>query len=742
MKKRLTAAVLAAIGMTFVAQAAEPVTETSTEKAYDASARETFHSLTRYALDEYIVTGVRDRILQGGFARTTGDFGILGEQDIMDVPFSAVVLGPKNLESFASPNMSLDKVLVNNPAIRAAGSNLHNDFTYRGFRANGTSSLVNGIPGLMTQFNAPTYMIDHIEMLNGPSGGLTGSATQYESTAVGGMVNFVTKKAGDENRITYKQTFTGRSNFGSYIDASMRFGKNREWGLRINTELVDGETAIRGENINSKSIAANIDRETDRSKTNLFMMYRDTEVTGGQRWFKLGSAVTTLPTAPSGTANYSFDGMYKSSYGYVFGLNHEQKLNDHWKVFVNAGYNHNVLDNNVMAQNSAYTLTNAAGDYNLYYQIGGTPQNTYYTAIGTTASYKIGKTDHDITLTLDHSWKNRETAKSITYPGVTTNYGNLGTGNIYTGIVQTADPITSYSTARVSRIRMKGISVMDNISFDKWNVLLGVHHHSSTVSAYSTATGANTSSIKSGETSPTFAVTYKPNDNVSVYASHSEYFDAGVVVGNTYQNAGQILPPAKAKQNEIGVKYMKNSFLTSLAYFDIEQAVNVITQTTENGVNKMWQYQDGLDHHKGLEWSFNGRLTDKWSVFGGAMYLNAKREKTDRGLMDGKRVSAQPRWSGVLGLEYAANDNIAFLGRMTYFGSSIIRNGASVDVNVPSYAVFDAGVKYKTVISDVPTTFNLMVYNVFNKDYWMPSRGDQVYVSSPRTLMLSAQLDF
>ena len=79
--------------------------------------------------------------------------------------------------------------------------------------------------------------------------------------------------------------------------------------------------------------------------------------------------------------------------------------------------------------------------------------------------------------------------------------------------------------------------------------------------------------------------------------------------------------------------------------------------------------------------------------------------------------------------------------RMTYFGDSYIRNGASKLVNVPSYTVFDAGVRYKTKWKDSSAVFSLMAYNLFNKNYWMASRGDQVYVSTPRTYMLSVQYE-
>lgn len=697
-----------------------------------------------FDLGEYVVRASdKDKILQGGFSRNDASFALLGERSAMDIPFTTTVIGPKAVDQFSSPNMPLDAVLSNDPAIRRAGSTVHNDFTYRGFRANGTSSLVNGIPGLMTQFNAPTYMMDRIELLNGPAGGFTGSAVQYESDASGGIVNYSTKKAGDTPRRIFKQTFTGQNNFGEYIDISHRLGKDNEWGVRVNAEYLHGNTAIDGEKHNAASTYINVDRQGDTSTFNFFGGYSDREVHNGARWFKLGKGINTLPVAPKGSNNYGFDGMYKSSYGYIASINYSKKLNDHVSVFTNLGLNHNNLDNNVMPQFSAYTLKDINGNYDVNYQIGGTPQNTYFAQVGTNLKYETGKVKHDIKIAIDKSWKNRDTGYVSGYPAPaapTATFGNLGKANLYTGLVQTSQPITQFKTGKKAKDTMYGWSFLDSMSFDKWDVLVGVHQHTSKTTAYNEKTNAAISTVSAKATSPTFAVTYKPNENVSVYASHSEYFNSGRVVPSGKENKGEILPPAKAKQNEIGVKYQNHGFLTSFALFDIKQAINIDRIIND----KIFMVQDGLDHHRGAEWQFNGRLSDKWSTFGGVMYMNATKERTNKGLQDGWRVSAQPLWSGVLGLEYAANDKTTFVGRMTYFGNSIIRNASPTveGVNVPSYTVFDFGARYKTNINNHPATFSVMLYNALNRNYWMASRGDQVYVSSPRTLTVSAQFDF
>lgn len=700
---------------------------------------DTVDSKPTYMLKDKVITAKADDVI----AEQNLDFSLLGQKNVLDVPFSANVVTAKQLSLYASPTGPVDKVLINNPAIRSAGSNLHNDFTYRGLRANGTSSLVNGIPGLLTQFNLPLYAMERVIMLDGPASGLTGVATQYESTASGGIVNFQTKRAGDKPITAITFTHSGKGSFGTYLDVARRFGSNQEWGIRVNAEHLDGETAISKENIKAKSLYVNLDHHDEKSKTNLWVGYRDNEVKNGMRWFKLGANVKELPQVPISDRNYSFDGMVKSSYGYVAALNHEQKLNERWTAFFNGGMNHNNLDQNIMATNSAYTLKNSNGDFNLGYQIGGTPQNTYYAQLGFTGKYNWLNASHRITLALDKSWKKRESAYGIVYAlNSNVKYGILGVGNLYTGLIQTDMPITKYQTGPIARETMKGLSLLDTITYKKWQGVVGVHWHQAKTSSYNTQTGSAKQTIVSSALSPTVALMYKPNEHLSFYGNHSEYFDSGRVVGNTRANAGTILNPAKAKQNEIGAKYEKENFMASLSIFDITQATNIDVQKEEAGILKIYTLQDGNDRYKGAQLSFAGQFGRKWSVFGGAMYLNARQEHTAKGLNDGRRVSAQPSYSGVLGAIYSPNDALSFTGRMTYFGSSIIRNAASQNITVPSYTVFDIGASYKTHLGTIPTTFEFMLYNAFNRNYWMASRGDQVYISAPRTIMFSTKFEF
>lgn len=117
--------------------------------------------------------------------------------------------------------------------------------------------------------------------------------------------------------------------------------------------------------------------------------------------------------------------------------------------------------------------------------------------------------------------------------------------------------------------------------------------------------------------------------------------------------------------------------------------------------------------------------------------MKGVRNKTEKGLLDGYRVNGIPRVNGVLGLQYNPDEHWSLVARGVYTGSAPISDGK---FTVPSHLTYDAGVKYKTKLGQVPVTFNAMCYNLTNRNYWI-AYGSSLHVSSPRTLMLSAQFD-
>lgn len=62
------------------------------------------------------------------------------------------------------------------------------------------------------------------------------------------------------------------------------------------------------------------------------------------------------------------------------------------------------------------------------------------------------------------------------------------------------------------------------------------------------------------------------------------------------------------------------------------------------------------------------------------------------------------------------------------------------DLRMPSWTRMDIGARYAAKISGKPVTLRANLENVFNRDDWITST--YVTVGAPRTLMLSASVDF
>lgn len=730
------------------------------------AANEVFH------LGPVVVIGDRDEareVLPGGFAYTKSQTGFLAGKDALDVPFTQMHFTEKAMNTFTAPDKPMDALLANSPSVRQSGSILHGDFFFRGFRTNGTNFYVNNVPGVFTQFNTPLFPIESLELVSGPNIGIYGTGVQYETTNPGGIVSVKSKVAPDQGVLDFTQTISGKGLFGEYIDWGNRFGDQKEWGVRITTENLNGKTSVKGTKINGQGIFANIDRTTKDSKDNLFIGYRNMVIQGGLRWFILGGDVKTLPKVPSGDSDFSFDGMIKGTHGWLMTYNHDQKVNDNLDVFFNFGMQRNNLNRHMMANGGSGYSLKQDGTFDVTAKAGVTPQEFYYWQAGAVAHAKTGELKHDITFSYNQAWRNRKSAYGTGDPANKNKAWKIGTGSLYTGINQTVPTPTGEVNSRWNnKTRVKSISVVDYMNYENWSFVAGVHHHEATSRSYKwkgeTTDLNKIETVVTDDTAPIYGLIYRPTENSSIYFSHSENFDCGVGINTTFENSGDVLPPLKTKQNEIGVKYKENGILYTLAYYDIKQ--DNLLSAYRPGFEKPFQTRDGEAHHRGLEFTANGKLTDKWNIIAGFSHMKATQDKlaeipqidpadptkkknlidpktkkvvTKPNSAEGKLVNGISEWTAVLGLEYNPNEDWSILGRAIYTGRSPIKNEA---VWAPGYTIFDLGVTHKTILGANPAELSLMVNNVFDKDYWMVSRGNQVYLSLPRTFSFTAKIHF
>lgn len=682
--------------------------------------------LMSFNLAEIVVHG--QRYIAGEFVRATSNVGILGEQDAMKSPISTTTISEKAVGTFLSSTEGLSKTLSLVPSVVKTYDAAVDCVSIRGFADDGRGFVINGIPGMQAMTRQSSNYIESVDVIEGPATGINGSGMANRS---GGTISINSKKAlMDEDTRKVGIKYHSKGAHEEYVDFGTRLGEDKSYGVRINASNTNGERSIENWNLKQKNIYINLDQETTNSKTNFMFGYTDTDSSGRPYGLTVSSKFegNALPSAPDGKINTNPTWRRDKNTNLVMTLNHEQKINDHLKAFLNAGH---------FKQDWYYyvgfskTLLNEAGDYSAVSDNYSLLEKRDYAQIGLKGDFTTGDLKHEWVAGVDRMWH---------YYGGAKDYKEESgwTGNIYhpnTGSF--VPPTFAQSDAYYgTHARISGWSVMDSITTgnEKLNILVGLNGKSIAKDSYKSDGSHNKQTGDYYDVSPSFGINYTFNPRVAVYANHTEEFVEGGIVGSKYQNQGTTLDPYKTKQNEIGVKFKTGDFFHKISYFDIKKANSV--DVTKPGFSKPFLLADGEARHKGFEYTATGTLAEKWNLIGGFMHLNAK-QKTTSVATNGKRPNGVPEWSANLGVEYKANDDFSVLMRGNYVGSSYVRDEK---YSVPSYFTLDAGVNYKTSLNSTPVTLRAMCYNVTNKKYWAPS-GNVLHSGGPRTFMLSAEFD-
>lgn len=683
--------------------------------------------LTTFNLAEIIVHG--QRYIAGEFVRATSNVGILGEQDAMKSPISTTTISEKAVGSFLSSTEGLSKTLSLVPSVVKTYDAAVDCVSIRGFADTGRGFVINGVPGMQAMTRQSSNYIESVDVIEGPATGINGSAMYTRS---GGTISINSKKAlMDEDTRKVGIKYHSKGSHEEYVDFGTRLGEDKRYGVRINASNTNGERSIENWNLKQKNIYINLDQETENSKTNFMFGYTDTDSEGRPYGLTVSSAFVgnALPSAPDGKINTNPTWRRDKNTNLVMTLNHEQKINDHLKAFLNAGH---------FKQDWYYyvgfskTLLNEAGDFKASSDNYSLLEKRDYAQIGLKGDFKTGDLKHEWVAGVDRMWH------YYGGPDMRNDYKEESgwTGNIYHPNTGSFTPPTFAQVDAYygTHARISGWSVMDSITTgnEKLNILVGLNGKSIAKDAYKKDGSHNAKTGDYYAVSPSYGINYTFDPRVAVYANHTEEFVEGGIVGNGYANQGTTLDPYKTKQNEIGVKFKTGDFFHKISYFDIKQANAV--DVYKGGLK--YKLADGERRHKGFEYTATGTLAEKWNLIGGFMHLNAK-QKTTSAATNGKRPNGVPEWSANLGVEYKASDDFSVLMRGNYVGSSYVLNEK---YGVPSYFTLDAGVNYKTSLNSTPVTLRAMCYNVTNKKYWAPD-GNTLHSGGPRTFMLSAEFD-
>ncbi|WP_299879087.1 TonB-dependent siderophore receptor [uncultured Cocleimonas sp.] len=555
-------------------------------------------------LDEVIVTATRSEI------------------DTTEAPGSVTVISRKEIEEKGGENV-LDLIRgTTGVSLQGIGSGGRKTISLRGMESKHTLILVDGkrIPGTNDTIGpntdyqydwVPTSQIERIEVVRGPMSVL------YGSDALGGVINIITRRPGNEltgnvkltSRLANGDSINGSKDDGDGHDASFNIsggvsdnfqlsvGAENSRRASVDSQLNLGQSAIEGRKKEQLSLGADWQPAEDH---NIELKYS----TGQEkRWYDTATSRNVL---------------YQSQYD----IDRDQ-LSLGWKGTVGK------ITSSLRAYQGKVDISNKATN-----GVAGTaPQKLTDTVVEGNISTPLGE-KHFITAGLEHRIEELENSNLVS------NKENFSLNSLY---IQDEIDITD-STLLTLGTRFDDHEVFGN------------------------------------EVSPRVSVVWSASDNLKLKGSYGHGFKAPnikqassdyVFAFGPYSISGNSdLEPETSDSFEVGANYTREKFSIDAAIFDSKvknliELTGPLTDRTYQNINEA--------RLKGVEISSKILLTEALTLNTGYQYLDAKDG-------DGIRLNQRPQHTLSTGITWDKNKWQWNLNAEYLSGQIVEKNNVSTDV--------------------------------------------------------------
>ena len=182
------------------------------------------------------------------------------------------------------------------------------------------------------------------------------------------------------------------------------------------------------------------------------------------------------------------------------------------------------------------------------------------------------------------------------------------------GAAVTLDFTSSLNNSTTTEFEVTSFFLQDQIDVsDNLKILLGARYDDYEITVVNLKPGSEATVTKGEDlVSPRAGIIYKPQDNVSIYASYSNTF--APVAGEQYKamsnnsSLGAVLDASETENTEIGLKWaISDELFLTAAYFDAER-----TAMTAVTVNNVAEQQAVVNQNvDGIEIELAGRISDQ-----------------------------------------------------------------------------------------------------------------------------------
>lgn len=681
----------------------------------------------------------------GGQVARGGRVGLLGNQDVMDTPFSSTAYTSQLIQDQQAKSVA--DVLLNDPTVRSARGfgNFQELYVIRGFPVPSDDMTYNGLYGVLPRQYVAAELIERIEVLRGANAFLNGGTGAVSGFGIGGTVNVLPKRAGNDplNQIT-----AGIDNGGHALlatDISRRFGPDQSTGLRINAARRDGSGTIKREDRELSLLTIGADFRGRGVRLSADAGFQDHRINAPR------PSVTPnggIPVAPDASSNFAQPWTFAKERSTFATARAEFDLSDATTAWVAVGLRNGNEENRLANPSSTLAgVTNA-------YRFDNIRKDQVQTGeLGLRHQFTSGDVKHTVVASLSSYQLKSRNAYQASNWDVNGNWTFVGdvNGNLYNFAPALMPAIVNssgnYAAPLVTeRLNSSSFALADTMSFaeDRLRLTVGARHQSLDNTTYNYNTGAVATTYDKSRLTPMAGVVYRLKQEVSVYANYIEGLTKGDTAGNGRNNqpstnSGQSLAPYVAKQTEVGVKYDSNGMGAGLALFSTEKPFGIYDATNTF-------VPGGEQRNQGVELSLFGEATRGVRLLGGLTLLDAKITASQDGTLNGKRAIGVPRQMLNLGIDadVPGVQGMAVNARVVYTDSQ--HADTNNTLSIPSWTRVDVGARYITEVNKQPVTFRARIDNLFDRNYWASTGGypgaGYLVLGAPRTLTVSATVDF
>lgn len=661
----------------------------------------------------------------GGQVASGGRVGFLGNKDFMETPFNVTAYTEKFIDDRQAQDITAviaatDPAVFNNGITGAWSEN----YSIRGFASSSSDMTFGGLFGLTPYYRTTPEMFERVEVLKGPSALLNGIPP---GGSVGGTVNLVPKRAGDEPLTRLTATYMSDAQFGGHIDIGRRFGESKQFGIRLNGVYRDGEGAVNSQEKKTQLASLALDFRGERVRLSTDLYISDDRVDGVIRGINLAAGVAVpKPPKPKTLLNPDWSFVHNKDRGAI--VRGEFDVSDQLTAYAGFGTSRSNYKYNgaVTAQ-----VFNAAGDFRTVIGQLAFEVDKKSGEAGLKGEIQTGGIGHQLAMNVTYYSDHVQEFGRRSVPGADT------ISNIY-------NPVWGSAAAFIApayldtKTRLVSYGIADTLSFaqDRVQLTLGVRRQEVRTDTFNVTTGARSARYDAGATSPAVALLVKATNNISVYGNYIQGLSKGQTAPLTSANAGELFPPYKTEQMEFGVKFDFGEFANTLSVYQIKRPnsyTDIVTNIFSFG---------GEQRNRGAEWSFFGSPVKGLRLMGGVAYVEPKVTRATGGVNQGKQATGVPKWQGKLGVEWDVPpaEGLTLTANATAVSKQFI--SADNSLVIPGRTVFDLGARYATSIASQPLTLRANVTNVTNKAYWGMPLLSSLGLGAPRTFQLSASIDF